>query len=671
MLRTTLNLGILAHVDAGKTTLTERLLYEAGVIDQVGSVDAGTTHTDSLDLERQRGITIRAAVVSFPVDDIAVNVIDTPGHPDFIAEVERALGVLDGAVLVISAVEGVQPQTRVLMRALQRLRVPTLLFINKIDRRGADTERVLAQVTRRLTTAAVPTGTVAHAGTPQARFTRDDLRDPGHRSRLIEVLADHDDELLATYVNDESALTGNRLRDALRAQTARARVHPVFAGSAVTGAGVPELTAGLTGLLPAADGDNAGPPSGQVFTIERGAAGEKVAYVRMFTGTVRPRDRLPLPHGAEAKVTAVHVFDRGAWVRRDQVGAGQIGKLWTSGPVQVGATVGAARATGPRHTFPPPTMETTVVPRHPADGGALRAALAQLAEQDPLINVRVDDDTGGEVSVSLYGEVQKQVLQATLAGDYHLDIECRETTTICVERPVGAGEAVEILYRGSNPFRATIGLRVAPAPPGSGIGFRLGVDYRVVPMYIYKSLDRFAEAMQQHVRQTLREGRYGWQVTDCTVTLVECNYSSPDGPPATFGPLSTAADYRKLTPMVLMQALQRAGTVVCEPVMRLDLEVPAATLGAVQTAVGRLAGALQGQSPRGDLAALEILLPAARLSELQRQLPGLTSGEGVLESRFDGYRPVSGDPPVRPRRTTDPLDREAYLRSLSREGARG
>ena len=145
MLRRTLNLGILAHVDAGKTTLTERLLYAAGVIDEVGSVDKGTTQTDSLALEQQRGITIKSAVVSFAIDDVTVNLIDTPGHPDFIAEVERVLGVLDGAVLVVSAVEGVQPQTRILMRALQRLRVPTLLFVNKIDRAGADGSASLAR----------------------------------------------------------------------------------------------------------------------------------------------------------------------------------------------------------------------------------------------------------------------------------------------------------------------------------------------------------------------------------------------------------------------------------------------------------------------------------------------------------------------------------------------
>src|SRR5712691_1648470 len=189
----TLNLGILAHVDAGKTTLTERLLYAAGVIDEIGSVDEGTTQTDSLALERQRGITIRSAVVSFAIDDVTVNLIDTPGHPDFIAEVERVLSVLDGAVLVISAVEGVQSQTRLLMRTLQRLRVPTLLFVNKIDRRGASDERVLQAISERLTPAVIPVGSTSGLGTRAAEFTPWGATDAAFTVRLTTALAEHDD----------------------------------------------------------------------------------------------------------------------------------------------------------------------------------------------------------------------------------------------------------------------------------------------------------------------------------------------------------------------------------------------------------------------------------------------------------------------------------------------
>src|SRR3954469_7920913 len=215
----TLNLGIVAHVDAGKTTLTERLLFTAGAIDRVGSVDAGTTQTDSLDLERERGITIRSAVASFLVGDLAVNLVDTPGHPDFIAEVERVLGVLDGAVLVVSAVEGVQPQTPLLFRALRRLNVPTLIFVNKIDRAGADPERVLADLRRRLSYAVVPMGTVRDPGTTAACFVPFGSSHPGHAAALAETLAEHDDSILRDFVGDPARLSYPRLRRALGAQT--------------------------------------------------------------------------------------------------------------------------------------------------------------------------------------------------------------------------------------------------------------------------------------------------------------------------------------------------------------------------------------------------------------------------------------------------------------------
>ena len=199
----TLNLGILAHVDAGKTTLTERLLFAAGVIDEIGSVDDGSTQTDTLALERQRGITIKSAVVSFVIDDgVTVNLIDTPGHPDFIAEVERVLNVLDGAVLVISAVEGVQSQTRVLMRTLQRLRIPTLLFVNKIDRAGAGSDRNRQAIAEKLTLAIIAMGSVRDEGTKDARFTPYGTNDVAFTAELAELLADNDDALLTAIVDD-------------------------------------------------------------------------------------------------------------------------------------------------------------------------------------------------------------------------------------------------------------------------------------------------------------------------------------------------------------------------------------------------------------------------------------------------------------------------------------
>jgi ribosomal protection tetracycline resistance protein len=646
--RTTLNLGILAHVDAGKTTLTERLLYAAHVIGELGSVDAGTTQTDSLALERQRGITIKSAVASFGIGDVTINLIDTPGHPDFIAEVERVLGVLDGAVLVISAVEGVQPQTTILMRSLQRLGIPALLFVNKIDRAGADPERALREIRARLQLDVIAMGSVHGAGTHDAAVRPAGPGDDDFRLRLTELLADRDDGLLTAFVANPHGVRYGSLRAALAVQTGRALVHPVFYGSAITGAGVGELTSGISELLPAADGDPAGSPAGRVFKIERGGSGEKVAYIRMFSGTVRARERLRFGVNLADKVTAVAVFDRGLATPCAAVEAGQIGKLWGLSQVQIGDGIGYSPSNGVARQFPPPTLESVVVARNPADRRRLRAALGQLTEQDPLISLRQDDERQ-EISVSLYGEVQKEVIQATLAGDYGIEVTFRETTTIYIERPVRAANAREMLQSDDHPYSATVGLTIAPRPAGSGIGFRLDIDPRTIPLYIYKNAGSFAQAMTAYVEQGLREGRYGWHVTDCLITMTDCGYYVGDGPAKQMlaTPRTTSADFRKLTPLVLSRALERAGTVVCEPMVRVRVETPADRLGSVLAALGRLGGAVSAPVPLRDLAVVEAVLQSAVVHVLQRQLPGLTGGQGVLESRFAGYEPVHGRFPVR------------------------
>ena len=617
-----LNLGIVAHVDAGKTTLTERLLYEADVIDHVGSVDAGTTQTDSLALEQQRGITIKSAVVAFSIRDVHVNLIDTPGHPDFIAEVERVLSVLDGAVLVISAVEGVQPQTRVLVRALKRLRVPTLVFVNKMDRAGADYERVLREIHDRLAVSVLPVEQLASSA---------------------ELLAEYDERLLAAYIEDVE-LSEQRLHDALATQTKQALVHPAFAGSAKTGAGVDALMNGIADFLPAASGDPEAPVSATVFKIERGPKGEKIAYVRLYAGTIHVREQL-----GDDKVTEIAVFEQGPAEQRPAVAAGQVAKVWGLQSAQIGDRIGegASRA---RHHFPPPTLEAVVVARNRDDGSRLRLALAQLAEQDPLINVRVNELQ--EVSVSLYGEVQQEVIEAILADDYDIDVDFRDVTTICIERPLGVGEAIELLQADTNPFHATVGLRIEPGPVDSGLEFRLAVDPNWIPLYTYKKRELFAESMERYVRDGLCDGLCGWEVTDCVVTMTDVMYMSADGPPSMRGPLPTASDFRKLTPIVLRRALEQAGTLVCEPTLHVTLEVPARALGAVMSALARLGGVVEAQSVHGELAVIETLLSVASTRELQRQLSGLTAGEGVLESAFAGYQPVIGEQPVCPRSFT-------------------
>lgn len=640
-----LNLGILAHVDAGKTSLTERLLYAARIIHKLGHVDDGDTQTDTLALERQRGITIKAAVAPFALHGVTVNLIDTPGHPDFIAEVERVLSVLDGAVLVVSAVEGVQAQTRVLLRALERLAVPTLLFVNKLDRRGARGERLVQDLAEKLSPAVIPMGTAEELGTRRARFRPYGAESAAFRTTLVDVLSQHDEVLLRAYLDDETAVSYGDLRRALRVQTGRACVHPVFFGSAVTGAGIGALMEGLTELLPVARGAVDGPVSGTVFKVERGPAGEKVAYARLFSGTVRTR--APLPYGRlhEGKVTAVRVFEPGAAVPRSSAYAGQIAKLWGLGEVRVGDAIGTSSPPRTHHHFTPPTLETVVIPRCPTDRGALHAALTQLAEQDPLINLR-QDGAREELALSLYGEVQKEVIGATLESDYGLAVTFRETTVICVERPTGSGAAAEAMGRAPNPFPATVGLRLEPAPVGSGLAYDLASEVLgTMPPAFFK-------AVEETVHETLRQGLRGWAVTDCTVTLTHTGYSPP---------VSTAADFRHLTPLVLLRALREAGTAVCEPLHRFRLEAPADTLGQVLPALTKLHAVPQTPLLQGASWVVAGEVPAASVHQLQQTLPGLTRGEGVLESAFARYAPARGEVPTRPRTGPDPLHRKAYL----------
>jgi len=660
---TTLNLGILAHVDAGKTTLTERLLYTAGVIDEIGRVDHGTTQTDSLTLERERGITIKSAVVSFVVDDVTVNLVDTPGHPDFIAEVERVLDVIDGAVLVVSAVEGVQSQTLVLNRALHRLGVPTLFFVNKIDRVGADDRRVLDAIGERLGVTTIAMNVPREVGTHGADVISPTPNDIDFVEALIEAVAVNDEQILHRYLAGERP-SYDELHTVLAAQTRARGVHPVYFGSAMTGAGVDELVAGIVGLLPTGTADPTGAPSGTVFKIERGPNREKIALVRMTAGTLKMRDRIRLSdnESAEDRVTAIRVFERGATTPRRSTVAGDIAEVGGLTHARIGDRFGAVAGHGHHHAFAPPTLETTVVPRDPREKQALFAALTELAEQDPLINLR-RDDTRKELFLSLYGEVQREIVAQTLSDDHGIDVEFRSVTPLCIERPRRQGSAIETIPRhrsSTRPFLATVGLTIAPLPSGSGVTFTLDVKVGEIPMHVFDTVDAFRDVMARTVKETLRQGLNGWNVTDCAVTMTHSDYQAP---PRKW-PGTTLSDYRLLTPLVVMEALKQAGTTVCEPVLEAHLEFPADVLGEVIATLINVEAVPGSPETNGRRCTLNAQVRAARLHDIQSRLPDLTRGEGVLESTFGGYRPVAGEPPARPRTDRNPLNRADYLRRL-------
>jgi ribosomal protection tetracycline resistance protein len=730
----TLNLGILAHVDAGKTSLTERLLFTAGAIAELGSVDAGTTRTDSMDIERSRGITVRTNVASFASGDVQVNLIDTPGHSDFIAEVERSLAVLDAAVLVVSAVEGVQPQTVVLWRVLRRLAVPTSIFINKIDRQGADPDRVLAEIGRRLTAGSgarpLPLTDVPAPGSPGASTKPVPLTDP----RPLDVLASGDDRLLRAAVAGP-AVTAAMAERSARAQAGRGVVVPVTAGSALTGAGVPDLLAALPRLMPWARPATS-ELSGVIYKIEHGDHGT-LAHCRLFGGELHVRDRAavstavstarttastarttarttgsiaqtvpiegairandPTPTGSFAQmgtmegtesaidpVEAVGVASPGGsgrparpevvtsierttpdgWAPANVARAGDVVRIRGIGAARTGSWVGAAIPGRVARQFPAPALESVVEPVKREERGRLFQALKELAEADPLINLRVNEDRA-EIAVSLYGEVQKEVIADLLEGQFGVAVTFRPTVTVHIERIAGTGASFAIMAEKTTPYLATLGFRVEPAPIGAGLVCDLAAERGSMP-------PAFFAAAWEGVRYALAQGRSGWAIPDARVTLTHTGYAprqSAMHQKFNKNISSVGADFRNLAPVLIHEALRQARTVVCEPVETFHLEIPVTALPVVTVTLGRLSGLITGTSPAAeaaDILALTGTLPTRSVQPLLAQLPEQTSGEGVFTSEVTHYTPVAGPPPARARSGPDPLDRETWFRARPR-----
>jgi len=662
----TLNLGILAHVDAGKTSLTERLLFTAGAIPELGSVDAGTTRTDSMDVERRRGITVRTNVASFAAGDVQVNLIDTPGHSDFIAEVERSLAVLDAAVLVISAVEGVQPQTVVLWRVLRRLAVPATIFINKIDRQGADPDRVRAEIGRRLAAGSgarpLPLTDVLAPGSPGARTRPVPLTDP----RVVDVLALADDRLLRAAVDGPAVTEAMALRSA-RSQTGQGVVVPVTAGSALTGAGVPDLLAALPRLMPWSRPAKR-ELSGVIYKIEHSDHGT-LAHARMFGGELRVRDRTVVGDAMHnghrparpAVVTSIERSTPQGWTQASVARPGDVVRIRGIGAAHTGGWVGEPIAGRVTRQFPAPALESVVDPADPAKRGRLFQALKELADADPLINLRVNEERG-EIAVSLYGEVQKEVIADLLAGQFGVAVTFRPTVTVHIERIAGTGAASAIMAEKTTPYLATLGFRVEPAPVGDGLVCDLEVERGSMP-------PAFFAAAWEGVRYGLAQGLSGWAIPDARVVLTHTGYAprqSAMHQKFNKNISSVGADFRNLAPVLIHEALRQARTVVCEPVETFQLEIPASALPAVTVTLARLSGLITGTSPAADALALTGTLPTRSVQALLAQLPEQTSGEGVFTSEVTHYAQVTGPPPARQRTGPDPLDKETWFRTRPR-----
>ncbi|KIL41477.1 tetracycline resistance protein [Gordoniibacillus kamchatkensis] len=655
----TINMGILAHVDAGKTTLTEHILHEAKVIDKPGSVDKGNTLTDSMELERRRGITIKASAVSFMLKELKVNLLDTPGHADFISEVERSLSVLDGAVLVISAVEGIQAQTKVLMNTLMQLRIPTILFINKIDRSGADSAKVIQSIKEKLTDCAIPLYRGTNEGTADAAIAKNEWHgDSVLLEACIETLLLNDEYMLESYTNGKT-FTEKELDDAVGNQAKLAKIYPLFVGAAAKGIGVKELIHGIETLLPANEG-NGGPAgdcpalSAVVFKIEREAAGEKRAYIRLFSGAIRAREEVRISRRNRAgelestadKIKNLSMLMNGTIAPAERIEAGDIGVVHGLKTIKIGDMIGEWNDRMRDVRLNEPNLESVIKPDRSEDAHKLFEALAYMAEEDPFIQVsRGGQNFGQEIYIRLYGEVQKEVIRTILLENYGIGAHFSETEIRCIEKPAGKGGALSVMGEAGNPFCATIGFSVEPAGENCGIVYELAVELGSLPLPFHK-------AIEDTVHQTLKQGLYGWEVADIKVTLTATGYASP---------VTVAGDFRKLVPLVLMEALRKAGTEVYEPMNSFEFNVPVRALSAALFQLAKKKAVFREPVLKKEEYLVTGTIPAAATEAFKSEVQSYTEGEGLFIAKPCGYRKMAEPFPVRKRSDYNPLNKSEYL----------
>lgn len=631
-----INIGILAHVDAGKTTLTESLLYTSGAITELGSVDKGTTRTDTMALERQRGITIQAAVTSFDWKNYKINIVDTPGHMDFLAEVYRSLSVLDGAILVISAKDGVQAQTRVLFHALRKMKIPTIIFVNKIDQGGINLQSVYQNIREKLSDEIIVMQDVLF--TPEVSLT--DIAD----IEKWESVVGENDELLEKYIAGEPLEIQDLQREKCR-RIQNSSLFPVYHGSAKNNIGTEKLIEVITETFTSGADNNQSELCGSVFKIEYTDQKKRLVYLRLYSGTLRLRDTILLAQKQKLKITEMRIPSNGEIVQADIACCGEIAIL-SNDTLKLNDILGNTELL-PRKAWeenPTPLLRTTVEPQKPEQRELLLNALTEIADTDPLLHYYVDTITH-EIILSFLGKVQLEVICSLLIERYHVNINVKEPTVIYLERPSKAANHTIHIEVPPNPFWASIGLSVTPLPMGSGVQY----ESKVSIGYLNQS---FQNAVAEGVRHGLEQGLYGWEVTDCKICFEYGLYYSP---------VSTPADFRFLAPVVLEQALKKCGTQLLEPYLSFTLYAPQEYLSRAYHDAPKYCATIETAQVKKDEVVFTGEIPARCIQAYRTDLAFYTNGRSVCLTELKGYQAAVGQPVIQPRRPNSRLDKVRHM----------
>ncbi|MBE6935302.1 MAG: TetM/TetW/TetO/TetS family tetracycline resistance ribosomal protection protein [Ruminococcaceae bacterium] len=648
------NIGILAHVDAGKTTLTEQMLYACGAIRKAGSVDEGTAQTDWLDIERQRGISVRAAQASLSWQGYTVNLLDTPGHLDFAGEVERSLAALDGAVLVVSAVEGIQSHTENLWNALTSSRLPRILFINKLDRTGSRSAEILSEFRARLGGYFLPLNVVLREGERDCAVEED----AALSERLAEAAAEFDDGIAERWLEGEE-IPGEELCRAVAEAVASGLITPVVFGCARQGLGVETLMNAVTSCLPSASENIQEGLSALIFKIEHDKTMGKIAHVRLYGGALKSRDTVALQNDEprngdeerpQEKIAQIRKFNGQKYVDVGEVSAGDIAALCGLSGARVGDYLGERRPGG-LYSLANPFFRVKAQPRDPAKLTALVTALRELSDEEPLVNCRWEKSER-EIDINITGEIQLEVIASLLKERYDLTADFSPPTVIYKETPIEPAFGFEA-YTMPKPCWAIVRFFMEPLPRGSGVQY----DGGRVPH------DQLFYKYQEHIRTCFRtcleQGPRGWEVTDFRCTLVDGGHHTIHTHPL---------DFFVATPMAFQDGLVNAGTKLLEPFIRVRISAPEDAMGKVIGDITGMRGEFDVPVITGGMFHLECSLPVATSLDYPVRLASLTGGRSTFFSRFDGYRDCpEGLGQNAPYRGVYPLDKSKWI--LYKRGA--
>lgn len=614
-----INIGIMAHVDAGKTTVTEGFLYHSGIKKSMGNVDNGTTTTDSMELERQRGMTIRSATVSFMIGENKINLIDTPGHMDFIAEVERSLSVLDGVILVISAKEGVQPQTRAIFHKIRQMKIPAILFINKIDRVGVNISEVYEQMRQQLTDSFLPMQKVVYqygAVEQTYEILERSFREPDFSEQIIV----QSEKLLEKYMNGEP-ITVEDYENVIRSRNRYGKLYPVYHGAALQDAGITELMeAAGKWFMPGTDKNN--PLSAYVYKVLFDEHSHKLIFTRIFSGELALRKRTSVERdGQEMIIRNLFGLENGRLVPKASVETGDVAVLMDVKELICGDWIGE-RTRLPVFSQTEPLLKVGVRPIPAANRRELLEALQILAMEDPYLDLNIDEETE-EIKLKLFGNLQREILQSLLKERFHLETEFDSVSTVKKDKPLDQGTCIVPINSPGNLLRAGVGLTLEPLKEGSGFQYETKVSFGDLT----KS---FQNGVREGVEKGIRKGLFG-EVVDTKVTFMYSDYDSVT---------STPSDFRRLAERVVCQALKDIGTRTMEPVMSYTLTAPQGFEKKIMTELVRMDAAIEEIKYTQSEMVIKGKVTLEACKDFSVILFALTEGKGIFETVFWQYRQV-------------------------------